>query len=412
MPETSNSSNEKEHLSALREYRMEEMQDGKEFEELALLASEICQTPVSLITLTDGEKQWFKAVADMQVDSVSRCLAFCAQIVCQTNHPFIISDMRKDKRFADQSFVAGNLCLVFYAGFPLTNVDGYVMGTLCVSDMKPKTLSDDQVHSLQILAKQAVRLLELRKANLSLKSLKELLESKNEEMQKFAYVVSHDIKSPLSSIVLSGEMIRENFGDSIDEGNDQLLRVLNRAAFKIRDLVDGILSFYRAEQALSEKSKSFGLQPFLLSIVEMLKMGQDADIIFPKEEVEVFMNKNALEQILINLLQNALKYNDKEKPRIAIHFSEDETNYYFTVADNGNGIDGSVQKKISEMFTASADVSNRFGFTGVGVGLSTIKKLLEKMNGEIKIKSVPGQGSEFSFSIKKGKANASHIITL
>jgi signal transduction histidine kinase len=356
-----------------------------------------------LITLIDGEKQWFKAVADMQLDSVSRCLAFCTQIVCQTNHSLIISDMRKDKRFADQPSVAGNFCLVFYAGFPLPNVDGYVMGTLCVSDTKPKTLSDDQVHSVQILAKQAVHLLELRKANISLKSLKELLESKNEEMQKFAYVVSHDIKSPLSSIVLSGEMIRENFGDSIDEGNDQLLRVLNRAAFKIRDLVDGILSYYRADQALSEKSESFGLQPFLLSIVEMLKMSQDADIIFPKEEVEVFMNKNALEQILINLLQNALKYNDKEKPRIAIHFSEDETNYYFTVADNGNGIDDSVQKKISEMFTASADVSNRFGFTGVGVGLSTIKKLLEKMNGEIKIKSVHGQGSQFSFSIKKGK---------
>ena len=145
------------------------------------------------------------------------------------------------------------------------------------------------------------------------------------------------------------------------------------------------------------------MQPFLLSMVEMLSMSQDADFILPKEDVEVLMNKTALEQILLNLLQNALKYNDKEKPQITIHFSEDETNYYFTVSDNGNGINTGEQKKISEVFAAPADIGKRFGFKGVGVGLSTIKKLLEKMEGEIKVESVPGRGSEFSFSIKKEK---------
>ena len=210
------------------------------------------------------EKQWFKVGGDLPPDSVSRCLAFFAQVINQTNTPLIIADLRKDRRFADQPVVSIKPGLVFYAGFPLTNGDGYMLGVLSITDTKPKTLSDNQVRSLKILAKQVVRLLELHKANLSLKLLKEFLESKNEEMQQFAYVVSHDIKSPLSSIVLSSEMIRENFGDSIDEGNDQLLKVLNRAAFKIRDLVDGILSDYRAEQALREKAESFDAAFFAL----------------------------------------------------------------------------------------------------------------------------------------------------
>src|SRR5450755_262703 len=160
--------NEKERLAALREYQILDTEAEKEFEELTLLASEICQTPISLVTLIDEKRQWFKAGANLPASEISRDIAFCSHAI---NHPFdplIIPDMRADKRFADHPFVTGEPHVVFYTGIPLTNPDGYALGTLCVMDKKPKTLTGDQIRSLQILAKQVIQLLELRKANIML----------------------------------------------------------------------------------------------------------------------------------------------------------------------------------------------------------------------------------------------------
>jgi signal transduction histidine kinase len=393
---------EKERLDALREYGIREMEAGLEFEELALLASEICQTPMALIALIDEEREWFKAGINLPADGISRKMAFCSHNIKHRSDPLIIPDLRKDKRFAAHPFVTGDPHLVFYAGVSLTNPDGYVLGALCVVDRAPKKLSDSQIRSLQILSRQIVQLLELHKANIRLQKLKEELEARNEELRQFAYVVSHDIKSPLSSIVLSSEMLRENFGEFINEENDQLLNVLNRATFKIRNLVDSILSYYRAEIAISEGAEYFQLKPFLVSIVEMLKGRETADIIFPEKNPRLYINKTALEQVLVNLLQNAINFNDKKEPQVFIRFSEDESKYYFSVSDNGNGIAEKDQEKIFDLFTTPG-VKDRFGAQGAGIGLSTVKKLVEKMSGKVEVKSVPGQGSEFLFEIGKMK---------
>jgi signal transduction histidine kinase len=315
---------------------------------------------------------------------------------------FIVSDLRKDERFKDHPLVKGDPQIVFLAGIPLTNPQGFALGTLCILDKRPRILSDSQLKALKILSRQIIHLLELRKANLRLSSLKSDLEARNEELQQFAFVVSHDIKSPLASIILTSEMLRENFGENIDEDNDQLLKVLGRASLKIRDLVDGVLAYYRSESALSENAELFELRPFLFSIAEMFKTNQAVDIRIPQEDRHLFMNKTALEQIFVNLIQNALKYNDKEKPIVQIGFSEDDTFYCFVVTDNGKGIAPEEQQKIFEVFKTLGQ-RDRFGIQGSGIGLSTVKKLVEKLSGGIDLKSVQGQGTEFSFSIKKQK---------
>jgi signal transduction histidine kinase len=402
--------NERERLAALREYKILDTGAEQEFDEITILASEVCQVPVSMITLIDEERQWIKSatklnereIVNLNLHEMPRKTAFCAHAIQHPLDPLVVSDMRKDTRFKDHPYVKEEPYIVFFAGIPLTNPEGFALGTLCVLDIRPRVLSDSQIRALQILAKQVIHLLELRKANFRLKSMKEVLEARNEEFQQFAYVVSHDIKSPLASIVLTSEMLREQFGDSIDEDNDQLLNVLSRSSLKIRNLVDGILSYYRAEWAMGEGAESFELKSFLSSIAEMFQINKGADILFPQEDRVIHMNKIALEQILVNLIQNAIKYNDRETPRIEILFSEDETNYYFAVTDNGRGIAPEEQIKIFELFT-TLNLKDRFGTKGSGIGLSTVKKLVEKMSGKISLKSVPGEGSEFSFYIKKEK---------
>ncbi len=392
--------NEKERLAALKEYHILDSDLGNEFDDITHLASEICQTPISLITLIDEQRQLFKAGTVLSGTDIARDLAFCSHAINHPLDPFVIEDMREDLRFSDHPLVQGEPHVVFYTGIPLINPEGLALGTLCVLDKKPKKLSESQIQSLRILARQVVQLFELRKANFHLREMKENLESRNEELQQFAYVVSHDIKSPLASIVLTSEMLRENFGGSIDEGNDQLLGVLNRASFKIRNLVDGILAYYRAEKALSETAEDFLLHPFLESIIEMLRVNADTEIVLPEKDARLYVNKTALEQILVNLLQNALKYTDKEKASIQIDFSQDALNYYFTVKDNGKGISSEQQEKIFELFT-TLGTRDKFGIHGTGIGLSTVKKLVEKMSGKIDVKSAPGMGSSFSFFIGK-----------
>ena len=392
--------NEIERLSAAREYQILDSEAEKEFDEITQLASEICDAPISIIALIDSERQWFKSRLPLPVNELPRNLAFCSFEPSKPFEPLIVPDMRVDFRFSDHPFVTGEPFLVSYTGIPLTNPDGFVLGMLCVLNQNPKDLSPGQIRSLQMLAKQVIQLLELRKANIRLKVLKEALELHNEELQQFAFVVSHDIKSPLSSILLSSEILRENFGDSIDEGNDQLLKVLNRATFKIKNLVDGILAYYQAERAMNEQAEKFLLSPFLSSIIEMLKMSHSVEISYPREDTWIYINKTALEQIFVNLLQNAIKYNDKIKPQIRIQYSEDEYNYYFILSDNGKGIAENEQKRIFEMFT-TLNIRDRFGTLGSGIGLSTVKKLVEKLSGKITVSSKPGEGSVFSFQIKK-----------
>jgi signal transduction histidine kinase len=212
-------------------------------------------------------------------------------------------------------------------------------------------------------------------------------------------VVSHDLKSPLASIVLTVEMLRENLGDPPDEGDLQLLNVLNRAAMKIRNLADGLLAYYRAERVLDEPAETFELQPVARLVAEMLKAGPSVSFHFPTDPVLIHANKAGLEQILMNLFQNAVRFSDKEQTLIRLGFREDAAFYQFEVEDNGRGIPEADQQRIFTLFTSLGD--DHSGAPGLGIGLSVVSKLVAKAGGEIRVRSQPGTGSRFEFSIKK-----------
>ena len=240
---------------------------------------------------------------------------------------------------------------------------------------------------------------ELETAKQLLQQLKEDQRIKDKELENFAYVVSHDLKSPLASILLTSEMLREYFGETIDGDNDQLLKVMNRAIFKIKNLADGILAYYRAERAMNDITETFDLTSSVQMLVAILKAGPSAEIHYPREEILIHTNKASLEQILNNLLQNALRYNDKERKILHIRFREAGSFYYFEVQDNGRGIAAADQQRIFELFTSLG--TDRSGVPGVGIGLTVARKLVEKLGGEMSVRSVPAEGSVFEFSIKK-----------
>lgn len=154
--------NETARLAALREYRILDTDPERAFDDIVLLASQICQTPISLISLVDEDRQWFKARVGTTVAETSRSISFCAHAI-RGRETFVVQDALVDVRFRENPLVKGEPFIRFYAGAPLITSDGHALGTLCVVDRVPRTLTDDQAKSLDALRRQAEAQLELRR---------------------------------------------------------------------------------------------------------------------------------------------------------------------------------------------------------------------------------------------------------
>jgi anti-sigma regulatory factor (Ser/Thr protein kinase) len=157
------SASEPERLAALRRYRILDTRPERGFDDLALLASEICATPMALITLVDEDRQWFKARVGISAPETPRSVSFCARAIEQSDVVFVIPDTLQDHRFRDNPFVVGGPQIRFYAGAPLITPDGHALGTLCVADRAPRTLTPDQIEALVALKRQVEMQLELRR---------------------------------------------------------------------------------------------------------------------------------------------------------------------------------------------------------------------------------------------------------
>jgi len=152
---------EAERVEALRRYELLDTEPEAPFDELVQLAAQICQVPISLISLIDPLRQWFKAKTGVGVCQTSRDIAFCAHAILQRDL-FEVPDALGDVRFATNPLVTGEPHIRFYAGVPLIDRDGHALGTLCVIDRVPKRLSAQQKQALMVLARQVVAQFELR----------------------------------------------------------------------------------------------------------------------------------------------------------------------------------------------------------------------------------------------------------
>ena len=172
---------ETERLAALRRYRILDTEPERSFDDLALLASHICGTPMALITLVDERRQWFKSRVGVSIAETSRAISFCTHAIRQRDL-FIVRDAKQDVRFEDSPFVTGDADIRFYAGAPLVTPDGHALGTLCVIDRTPGTLVPEQLEALDALRRQVESQLELR---LNLVELERALEERDraEEQQ-------------------------------------------------------------------------------------------------------------------------------------------------------------------------------------------------------------------------------------
>jgi len=157
---------ESDRLKALEEYRILDTEPEKLFDDITLLASQICNTPISLISLVDEHRQWFKSRVGLELSETSREVSVCAHAIQEPGHTFIVPNLTDDQRFDQNPLVTAPNGLRFYAGTPLVDSNGYALGTLCVIDRDPRILTPEQQFALETLAKTVVTLMESRKRNL------------------------------------------------------------------------------------------------------------------------------------------------------------------------------------------------------------------------------------------------------
>ena len=248
-------------------------------------------------------------------------------------------------------------------------------------------------------AKLAAARTQLELANKQLSQHTEALSRSNEELQRFAYAVSHDLQTPLRNIAtLTALLVRRN-AEILDEESKEYADTIVGGVRRMNSMIRGLLDYAgaTADGHHSTASNSHAVVEQVLQNLRSLIDAESAVITFDALPV-VQANENRLAQVFSNLITNAIKYRSNRKPEIRIFASDNGTEWIFKIADNGIGID---MKYADEVFGLFKRLHSADEYEGSGIGLAICKAVIERHGGRIWMESELGEGSTFFFTIPK-----------
>lgn len=217
----------------------------------------------------------------------------------------------------------------------------------------------------------------------------------NAELDGFASVASHDLKAPLRGISNLSTWIEEDLGGQMSDEVRQHMKLLRGRVHRLEGLIDGILTYSRAGRFNSEKAQAVDVEKLLLSIIELLAPQGEVTFAFVTPMPTLVTEVVPLQQVLMNLLANALKYGARPGARIELGARPVGSMWEFFVKDNGPGIEPQYHEKVWEIFQT---LTPRDKVEGTGIGLSVVRKVAEAKGGRAWVESVPGEGATFRFT--------------
>lgn len=223
------------------------------------------------------------------------------------------------------------------------------------------------------------------------------LKRKNEELDQFAHIVSHDLKGPLRGIDNVVTWIEEDHQDDLSPKLNDYLQLIKGRIVRAENLIEGLLSYARIDKETIPQEQ-VDTNELVYSIRDNVSVNVPVSFHVQENMPVLFTERLPLYQVFANLISNAIKYNDKERAEVSIGYTEYPDHYVFFVRDNGPGIAQQYHGRIFRIFQTLKD---RDTFESTGVGLSIIKKILDSRDEIITIESEPEVGSTFSFTWKK-----------
>ena len=409
---------EAERLAALARYEVLDTEPERAFDDLTLLASHICKTPVALVSLVDEDRQWFKSRVGIEATETPRELAFCAHAIAD-NRLLVVADATEDARFSGNPLVTGDPGIRFYAGTPLVTPDGHGLGTLCVIDMQPRELRDEQRQALEALGRQVVSQLELRRkialmkdSEVKLRQAREQALAANAAKSTFLANMSHELRTPLNAIIGYSELLEEEAGDAGIDSLSPDLRKIRGAGQHLLGLINDVLDLSKIEAGQVELYvEPFEVEALVREIASTV--GELAARNGNRIEVRCDASGQAtadvtkLRQILFNLLSNAAKFTRDGSIVVAVSSESAETGeeIVYRVSDTGIGMSREQLDLIFEPFR-QADASTTREYGGTGLGLTICRRLAAAMGGSIGVVSAPGEGSTFTLRLPRAVAAA------
>jgi signal transduction histidine kinase len=224
-----------------------------------------------------------------------------------------------------------------------------------------------------------------------------LLKEKNEELDQFAHIVSHDLKGPLRGIDNVVSWIEEDHKEELSPKLEEYLQLIKGRVVRAENLIQGILSYARIGKEIVPKEE-IDLNELIEEVKDSVPENKNVQIILPGKLPTLYTERIPLFQVFTNLVSNGIKYNDKERGEVRIYHKDLGDKYEFFVEDNGPGISEQYHKRIFVIFQT---LKERDSFESTGVGLAIVKKILDKRSETISLRSKNGDGAIFSFTWSK-----------
>jgi len=221
------------------------------------------------------------------------------------------------------------------------------------------------------------------------------LENSNQSLQEYAHIVSHDLKSPLRSISALATWLSDDYKDVLDEPGRENLSLMQEKVASMDKLIHGILEYSTANNSALDDSK-VDLNEVINDIGETIFIPDHVKLVIPETLPTIIADRTKVHQVFQNIIGNAVVHIEREVGLVEVLFNENKDFWQFTISDNGVGIPEEYHKKIFDIFQS---IGNNERSTGIG--LSIVKKIIDRYQGKVWVDSVVGEGTQFHFTIKK-----------
>jgi signal transduction histidine kinase len=370
---------------AIAKYEILGASPGIDLQGLVELTALLCGVPTAVINMIDDKNQYQVAATGFEPSVCSIDESMCA-VALRTPGLTVVPDATLDDRFASNPFVTGTLANVrFYASSPLITPAGVPIGTICIFDTVVRDLSDDIAHSLELIAHQIVDVLELRRITRD-------LESSNEQLERFAGQVSHDLRNPLTAVAGFIELAADSPEVVAAPMVAAALFRADAAAMRMDSMIADLLDFARLGGARPRR-QPLALGELLGTVLDDLDQAIriTETVVTVDAEAQLSGDPTLLGALFQNLVANAVKFSHAAgvDPRIEIRAYELDGNWRITVDDNGPGVPEDQRERVFGLMERNTSSDT----PGLGIGLSTCRRIVDAHGGSIGIAESPLGGA-------------------